>query len=86
MLVGEQWAAKADPEQPFLYPSEMPDRTEHLALNVCAENGENFCLTEQIIREGDTVKLTDTIEHDMEASMMFEPVREVWRKLGTTKQ
>ncbi len=86
MLVGEQWAAKADPEQPFLYPSEMPDRTEHLVLDVCAENGEKFSLNAQIIREGDTVKLADTIERDREVVMMFEPIREVWRRRGTAKQ
>ncbi|MCH7937408.1 MAG: hypothetical protein IH994_10030 [Proteobacteria bacterium] len=57
MLVGEQWATKADSKQPFLYPSEMPDRTEHLVLDVCAESGESFSLTAQILRKEDAIKL-----------------------------
>jgi hypothetical protein len=80
LLIGEEWVAKAVPQQPFLYAADMPDRGENLGLKACAADGQCVILAAEIIRSGDTVELGETIEHHAEIMPMLEPIRDVWRK------
>jgi len=51
MLIGEQWIAAADPDNPFLYPSDMADRGELLSLDACSADGEEFVISSDIHKE-----------------------------------
>jgi hypothetical protein len=80
ILINEIWRGESNPQEPFVYPSEMQDRSEHLALSACSLPGETFHFTAEIRREGDKVELGETLEHEVGFAWIFEPIREVWRR------
>lgn len=82
IFINEIWRAKANPDEPFLYPADNPNRTEALALFGCSKNGDLFTRHAQIVRDGDNATLNETEKPDevtpAELSM-FAPVVKVWK-------
>jgi hypothetical protein len=71
MLIGEQWIAAADPDNPFLYPSDMADRGELLSLDACSADGEEFGISSEIHREDGITVLGKPYEYRYKISMLF---------------
>lgn len=80
MLVGESWSAPLDPNQPFFDPSDRVDRREYLHLWACSSSDEIVRVYAEVMRNGDTVSLGETMVQRDDPLGMFEPIRDTWRK------
>lgn len=78
IAINEAWTASPDPDDPFKYPVDMPDRGELLLLCACSRAGEMFQIRAEITRTEGAPALGETAEQDGGALFMFAPVLEVW--------
>lgn len=80
ILLGETWAAAADPAKPMMRAVDSPNRKELLTGMLVTQAGEPLCLVAEIKRDGEAVTLGETAEHAGGAQFAFAPVYEAWGK------
>src|SRR6266702_3036787 len=78
ILIGEGWLAAADPTKPYMRAVDAPDKKEMLAATLVRTTGEPIQLSAMFDRQGDSVKLGETVEIRDGEHFIFAPVYEVW--------
>lgn len=80
VLLSETWSAPADPAKPFMRAVDSPDRRELLTATAVSKSGDPLHLSAEIRRDGENVRLANTVEHLGGAHFAFAPLYEVWKK------
>lgn len=79
IMVSEAWLGTYDPEKPFRYPSDQPNRTEALTLTACSNKGQIYSLSAAIVRRRfRKVTLGPTEQVDLGEPALLGPVFDVW--------
>lgn len=80
--ISEVWTGPANPQDPFDYPADRPEKGEALTLTAFSKQGEGVHLEAEIVRVDGNVKLGETIEiehAEIGRAPMFAPILSVWR-------
>lgn len=80
VLISESWSAPANPDKPYMRAADSPDRKEFLTATAVSKDGDPIMLRAEILRDGKTVKLGETLEEFGGAHFAFAPLYEVWKK------
>jgi hypothetical protein len=80
ILISESWCAPANPDKPYMRAADSPDRKEFLTATAVSKDGEPIMLRAEILRDGKTVRLGETLEEFGGAHFAFAPLYEVWEK------
>jgi hypothetical protein len=78
ILIGESWIAAVDPARPYMRAADAADRREILAASLVRAEGEPIELSAMFDRQGDSVKLGETVELRDGKHFIFAPIYEVW--------
>jgi hypothetical protein len=78
LMVGEVWMSKAETLTPYQRPSESPQRSEALMASIATKGAENFRYCAKIIRNGNHVKLENTVVSENEPQFIFSPFYAEW--------
>jgi hypothetical protein len=80
ILTSETWRAPRNPENPYMRAIDSPERREYLTTAAASKNGEPVMLFAEIMRDGETVKLGETLEGSGGAHFNFAPFYQIWKK------
>jgi hypothetical protein len=78
MMIGEAWGAKFDKVKPYQRAVDAPDREELLVANLVTKQGQTKQRLATILREGDSVALSEPREDDGGAPFIFAPFFVAW--------
>ncbi|HEX4301910.1 MAG TPA: hypothetical protein VHZ78_03905 [Rhizomicrobium sp.] len=80
IMIGEIWSATFDPDKPYRFARDAPERREALIATLIRKCGEPIQLVSTIERKGKQLDLGKVVEVRDGAQAMFAPIYEAWRR------